>query len=928
LIVFLHPAWLIALLLVPLAWLQWTRAGNAVPRRVRTKVAVLRCLILLLLVLALALPHWVGRRAGTDVLLLLDVSESMAADAQALAEEYTRSLEQLLGPGDRLGVVLFGAEPLIYKLPDETLPAPLSLLPDRGATDIERALRVAASLSPPGRSARIVLVSDGRETLGAAVEAASNLRPKGLPVYVLPAGSPPDSELLVDSFLLPRNVRPNEPFTARAVIFSTTSSAVRAYLFRDGTLLDERVVTVTPGRNLLEYSDLVQDTGTATYRVQIEGPADTFAQNNVGTGVVVAAGGSDVLWVTEDPAASSPLITALDARGLAVDVQSAQIPLDAGRLAGYGSVVLHNVPASHFAERQLRELERYVRELGGGLVLVGGDSSFGLGGYAETLLEEISPLQVRAPEHALSPGIAMALVIDKSGSMNEQVGGDGLSKLDLAKEAVLGVVGSLSARDALGVLAFDSRPEWIVPLGPVQQRDVFAARVLSLRADGGTNILVALEAAWEVMRQVEAGVKHIILLSDGQTAGGGFEELVTAMRSQGITVSTVGVGDADVALLSRIAEWGGGRHYYTDDPYRLPFIFASETRVIAPPPFEERHVEPFIVDRGDFLVGLPAALPPLDGFLVTHPKEAATVHVMATEEIALLASWRYGLGRVVAFAGALAPEWSAAWLTWDGLAQLWAQTVRWTMRPPAADGVAASLEVRQGTGRIWVDALDETGEYLNFLDLTAEVRAADGTSLSIPLAQVGPGRYEATFPAQTVGTWVAAVHDRESRLSAPLVATAALPYPEEYRALGPDRDFLQALAHRSGGRLLDGVDDLASVFAEAGEASGGRPLWQWLLVSALLLFMFDLGLRYVPPGTFAYTEQRLKARIHALRTAWKRRVEADTLTRAIRETQAREKTPPPIDSRQRASREAHADLARLRKARRASTSDRSKPADS
>lgn len=927
-IAFQHPAWLILLLLLPLAWLQWARAGNRVPTRVRGKVAILRTLVVLCLVLALAGPEWASRQAGFDVLLLLDVSESMAVDAEALTAEYMQVLEQQLGARDRLGVVLFGAEPLVYKLPDEAVSGPIPLLPDGGTTDIERALRVAAALSPADRTARIVLVSDGRETLGSALDASTAFGTEGQPIYVLPAGRPPAAELLVDSFLLPGRVQIGEPFTARTVIFSTEAASVRTRLFRDGFLIDERTIAVEPGRNLIEYADLVQETAVATYMLQIDGENDTITQNNVGEGIVIAADALRVLLVTDDPQASTPLISALAAQGLAVDVERTQTPWDISRLAGYATLVLHNVSATRLSERQMRDLDQYVRELGGGLVLVGGQNSFGLGGYEDSLLEEISPLQVRAPEHALSPGVAMVLVIDKSGSMNEPVGGDGLTKLDLAKEAVLGVVNSLDARDALGVLAFDNRAEWVVPLGPVQQREVFAAQVLRLRADGGTNIYVALEAAHDVLRQVEAGVKHVILLSDGQTIDAGFASLMRSMHDRGITVSTVGIGNADVALLQNLAEWGGGRHYYTDDPYRLPFIFASETRLVAPLPYEERNVQPVLVDRGDFLLGLPSELPPIDGYLVTYPKEAATVHVMATENVPLLASWRYGLGRVVAFAGSLSPDWSAPWLTWEGLAPMWSQLVRWSMRPPHSDNIGVSLEVQRGIGRIWVDALDDRGEYLNFLELTAEVRAADGNSRAIPLQQVGPGRYEATFPTQAVGTWVAAVHAEQGLLPGPLMATATLAYPEEYRALGPDIDLLAALADRSGGQVLQGVEDFVSVFAAGGTIPDRRPIWQWLLLTALTLFMFDLGVRYVPPGTLSYTWQSLRRRGRSSVAALKDRLGQDTLARRIQTTRDRERTPQPADSRQRASREAHAALARLRKERRAATDDASKPVDS
>src|SRR5690606_5278540 len=186
------------------------------------------------------------------------------------------------------------------------------------------------------------------------------------------------------------------------------------------------------------------------------------------------------------------------------------------------------------------------------------------------------------PHNLIVPSLAMILVLDRSGSMAETQ--RGFSKLDLAKEAALGVLDLIEPRDLLGVIAFDSTAEWIVPVQPAANRLAFASSIASLAPQGGTNLAPAIEEALGAFTGIEASVKHLIILSDGRSSSGAFEALTNRLRALGVTVSTVGIGsDADQELLENISIWGGGRYYFTEDIQTVPQIFAVETMVVSRP---------------------------------------------------------------------------------------------------------------------------------------------------------------------------------------------------------------------------------------------------------------------------------------------------------------------------------------------------------
>lgn len=172
-----------------------------------------------------------------------------------------------------------------------------------------------------------------------------------------------------------------------------------------------------------------------------------------------------------------------------------------------------------------------------------------------------------APVEAERAACACALAIDVSGSM----AGPPLAHVVASVERLVGIVG---ATDALGAVAFSEDASVVAPVAPMDEtgRRVLRTRMARLRTDGWTNVERGITGAAELLRDVPPGVRRgIVLLSDGAPNRGAttidaLTEIVRGLRPN-ITVSTLGYGvDHQEDILSAIAEAGGGRYQFVQDP--------------------------------------------------------------------------------------------------------------------------------------------------------------------------------------------------------------------------------------------------------------------------------------------------------------------------------------------------------------------------
>jgi secreted protein with Ig-like and vWFA domain/uncharacterized membrane protein len=865
---FTSPLLLILLVALPLlAVMGWPTRGFA--RRREIVSLALRLTIALCLIFSLAGFEIARAGDALAVVFLIDASDSMPDPAQAFAADYTRRALAEIGPDDQAAVIVFGGDALVERpmSPSHELGA-IRSIPNTGQTDVSQAMRLALALYPPGAARRIVILSDGAATAGDAPQAARLAAASGVELVVVPLAAQPGVEVALTEVEAPARLRQSERFDLRLNLRATQAVRAGVRILIGGDVVYEGAHDLERGSQAFSIPLTAGEPGFVRYRVQIDPELDGYYQNNELAAFSQVEGPPKVLLVAPpegapitfggEPRADefTHLSNALIAAGFVVEAaQPVELPSDLTGLAEYASIVLVDVPARDLTRRQMLAVQSYVRDLGGGLVAVGGPTAYGVGGWFRTPLEETLPVEMQIKDEQRRPTLAMVFVIDRSGSMSETSGG--VAKLDLAKEAAARSVELLMPQDRAGVIAFDDAAQWVVPITELADPASLIAAIGGIQSGGGTDILAGVQAMADALPADPARVKHVILLTDGGADPTGIPELVQRLNAEnGITLSAVGVGRDAAPFLEQLAQLGGGRYHFTADPGAIPSIFTEETTLAARSYIVEQTFFPSQVSASPILAGITAA-PALEGYVATTAKDAAQTILISDEDDPILAVWQYGLGRAAAFTSDATGRWARNWIGWDGFPIFWAQAARYTI----ADRSRSALDVRveqpgdfrvsgasAGQTRLTVDAQTESGVYLNNYALAANVIAPDGEVQTITLQQVAPGRYQADFAAVDPGAYLIGVSGQPIDATGPddraVSETAGwvLSYSPEYRNLESDPDALYRLALVGGGRVAS--DDPADVFAHTLPApNAAQPIWHWLLALAALLLPLDVAAR-------------------------------------------------------------------------------------
>jgi uncharacterized membrane protein len=565
------------------------------------------------------------------------------------------------------------------------------------------------------------------------------------------------------------------------------------------------------------------------------------------TAVVVAKPAGRVLVLEDDSRQADSLAGLLQNEGLQVERRpSAAVPPSASALASFDAAVLVNTPATGLSLDQQRTLQSFVQDLGRGLLVIGGARSFSPGGYQGTLLDELMPVSAESPVEPQQGRLALFLVIDRSGSMDMLTGGGsasgGTSKMALAREAAMEAAGLLQPRDTFGVIAFDSSFQWVVPPTTLSSPDIVTrAQTLigKIKAGGGTSILPPLEAAFRAAAQSEAPLKHIVLLTDGESNDQGYEELIARMQAAHVTLSTLAIGsDADARLLANLAHIGGGRYYFTERGSQIPLIASKETAILTRNAIVEGRVAVLVAEPSPILRSLPGDLPALSAYVATTRKERAVTALETERGQPLLAHWQYGLGRVVAWTSEAQQGWASDWARWPDAAQFWAQAVRWSLPAPVRADFQPTASVG-ADGRqvvLTVQAVSDDGRFADLQDTRATVVAPDGSARQVSLPQRGPGTY--TLETRVGGPGVYRVLFSQGTRED--VAGFSAPDAAALHSVGLNRALLEVLARLSGGHQLSDVADIARPGNGPGPVT---ELWPFLLAAALLLLPLDVFLR-------------------------------------------------------------------------------------
>ena len=856
------------------------------PARQRMISLVIRCLVAVLLITALCGPVLLRSTEKQMVIFAVDQSESIDAAAMEKANDFLSEAAKLAETDDvEVRFLKFDlvpqeiqsewvplvdptesedVDPVVEESPDsgkeedaelvsivgddETPPAQPTSDDDvaeaqgaRRGTDVAAAIQTAIASIPPSRVPKVVLLSDGNSNSGG--DPLSAATDGGVPIWTVPLPVRSEPEVQLTRVDAPMQVRQGEPFYVQVIVSSNHEATGFIDLYRGDIQIggeDPKAVKIKKGENTFRFKQTVLGKRQETFAARLRGFEDTLLDNNEASTIVYAQGRPRVLLVDIDPDETDSLRWALDEQAIDVEVRPPEgVPTDLSELQGYECLILSNVPATAMSMRQMDLIRIYVQDLGGGLIMLGGDQSFGLGGYYRTQIEEILPVRSNFEKEREKPSLAMMLVIDKSGSMGGQ-------KIELAKDAAKAAVELLSPRDALGVIAFDGSAYTVSELRTAADRGAIVDAISTIEASGGTNMYPAMVDALDDLRSATAKLKHIILMTDGVSSPGDFEGAATEMSESRITLSTVALGEgASEDLLEELATIGGGRYYFCNDPQSVPQVFAKETVEASKSAINELPFTPQLIRPTSVLDGIELDLSPLLlGYVVTRPKPTAEFILSTESGDPLLAWWRYGLGMSVAFTSDAKSRWASEWLGWPDFGTFWAQIVRHAMRKEDNRGVYVDVTRQGNKTLIAMDAIDNNGNFVEEAETKATVIDPKLGRSKIELEQTAPGRFEALIDTPDRGAYhVDLSQQRKSGTQQRTSRGITVGYSDELRLMPLGESTLKQLASVSGGQYEASLSEIMK--PDDRKAREPLPLWPWLLIAGLCVFIADVALRRI-----------------------------------------------------------------------------------
>ena len=836
------PEWLLLALPLFASWALWLRHSP------RTRW--LRLLFLTTAVLALAGPRLRGKDPGATWVVLIDRSASVHGQAVTRARTLLPELERAAHEAHgSLYVVGIGHGAALLAAPGDGFEG-LDQLAEHDDSDLAAGLDLAASYVPPRAAGELVLISDGVYTAEDPRLHAAALRARGIRVHVLDAGNAASADSAITRVLTPPRAARGQRFDVAVEVQSPRAQSGRL-LLRDasGNTLAQQQVELARGTRRYALTLEAGAPGVQELDAVLEVAGDPRTGNNRAHTVVEVAGPPRVLLY--NPAGTeTALARALASSGLEIETRAAQRGVTLAGLQGAAALVLENVALGDLGDGADEAIADYVQRMGGGLLITGGRSSYAMGGYFHSQLDELLPVAMDRQQELRRPRLDMAIALDRSGSM-AMTAANGMTKMALADRAAAEAIGLLAPGDGIAVIAIDSAAHVVVPLQTITsdaERANIARKVTSIEsAGGGIYVYTALAAAIESVLRGAAGTRHVVLFSDAADSEepGNYRPLVSRFRDAGGSLSVIGLGtpaDPDAELLRDIAKVGGGQVYFTNDARQLPRVFAQDVMYVARKTFiEERtHVLPA---RGLLTIGVSAQnVPDVAGYNLTFLRKGAEAMLVSGDKnaAALAAGWQRGTGKVMAAMFEADGPYTGELAGWSDYKPFFRGALEWLKRPDAPDGIDADLRVQ---GRVATVRVELAPDYQGPTPTQAWVMSTkDQASHPLPLHFTGPHSLSATFPV-TSGNLYQAVVDNPG--ASPLeLPPVTMPYSPELALRSGDEvgeEVLTQLARATGGGTFASIADLRRPRATLAEAE--RSLTPWLAAFLLALLLLDIAHR-------------------------------------------------------------------------------------
>ncbi|NOZ88053.1 MAG: VWA domain-containing protein [Deltaproteobacteria bacterium] len=812
-------------------------------------IALSRVLFVVAVVLLLAGPKRVEKKESLDMVVAIDASMSISnSRLKAEKEAASKLVDEALSQGaGKANVILFSDTAAILPLPAgqkdiKALITGAKRPPGRG-TDIAGALRRSYPMLGANAARVVVLFSDGNQTSGDIKQEALRAASLGIKLYAFNPKAPVGGIRLL-SISAPKEVRASKEVRITAKVHSDRAVMSHVSLWKAKEKIAEKKVRLKKGKNEIDFKiNAPGEPGLLDYKVVARAwPPDVQRMNDVLATRIQVEPRPKILILRPKNRPGSNMTGLL--KSLDADIDEKPIddfPPDMYGLVQYDLVVLDEPSAKDLDGPAVKRLGKYLQDMAGGLLFIGGKRSKDISAKQEAPIEHLLPLRLKRRKKREKLSLAMVLVIDRSGSMARD------DKFVAALRAAHAAIDELKDEVRVALVLFADEPEVVLPLTLAKKRKEIDAALEGLEVGGGTSIYPALEKAYEILKGVDAKVKHILLLTDGESVSR-FEQhtdLVEEMTSKKMTISTVALGpDAERRHLRRLAAAGGGRYYYAPTPDKVPKIFTRETRTVSETGAVERKSEIAAAKRSDILKGLAIEnAPPFSGLLYGEIKPAAELILETKKHEPLLARWRYGLGQVVMFTSDCFGPWTSTWNNFSKAAELFRRMAGAGIRRnrisslsinarPVRDHVEITVSGREGaSGLPAPDALD-----LVVVDPLLKTE-------KLKMKRLGTATYSARYVPKRPGPYLYRIeHVVHGKVIESATARLVEAYPEEFASEHDAVDVLKKACQLTGGKLNPSPME---IFQDKVTNKKTISLGNSLIYFALGLLLFETAIRRV-----------------------------------------------------------------------------------
>lgn len=799
-----------------------------------------RILVIIFIVCAMADITLSIKGKNISTIFILDVSDSMSTFKEKGIEFIDKALEEM-PKNNKAGVVVFGDNASIDKVMDNKKEySGIKSAPLKSATNIEEAINTSFSLFDKNASKRIVLITDGEENKGDLLNSVVLLNKENIDLKVYKVSNESRNEVYVESVKVPDNISIGEEFTVTTTIESNVQTKGKLTLFSGRDKKAEEEVEIQKGTNTFVFKDVQTTGGFKNYRVLIEADEDTNGINNEYSCFTNVIAPPNILVIQGKENSALGVIETLKNTSCNYNIVSPNsAPRNLNELLEYKTIVLCDVHKDDLNSGFMDNIESYVKDYGGGVVTFGGENSYALGGYKNTSLEKILPVNMDKKGKNEVPPISISLIIDKSGSMSS--GNGEVSKLTLAKEAAMNALDSLRESDEINVIAFDDTYQNVVEMQSASDIKNIKEMIGGITVGGGTSIYPALEQGYKAQLNSKGKIKHIILLTDGEDSFSlsNYTSLVNDIKNEGITLSTVSVGeDANESLLQALANQGSGRYYHTDKYTDIPRIFAREVLLSAGTYIINEEFTPSISSNSEILSGINTkeGIPNLKGYIGTSIKENATEILTSNHDEPILASYRYGIGKTVSWTSDINGQWSSDYLTWNKGAQLIKNAIYWTIPELSDEG---KLSISQEGNEALIEFYSDSN--LEGSKIKAIYNSESGSNGEIELTEEEPGKYTGKVKLDEIGFYNFNVREeKDGEIINNYTGAFSLQYSDEYK-FNKNKDKVKTLVSEVNGKFINNSKDVFK--GELKEAYKKINLSNIFLIFALVLFFLDIVYR-------------------------------------------------------------------------------------